>query len=221
MNTDRDWTLEWVCTECKQFVKRYYLRVALTSIAGAERLGRACKLGEWPSFRPRVPNQVVKLLGGDSLLYQKARLAESVGLGVGAFGYYRRVVENQRNRLLERIRAVAVHKGESAFIGTIDAAIRETQFLRSFEMVRDAVPDVLRIKGHNPLTLLHEVLSQGLHNESDDECLRLCHAVRVFLRKLAENLDFALRDDREVDIALSALLAKQREKTTARPACGG
>ncbi len=33
----------------------------------------------------------------------------------------------------------------------------------------DAIPAVLLIDGHNPLTLLHDLLSEGIHELDDDE----------------------------------------------------
>jgi hypothetical protein len=35
------------------------------------------------------------------------RRAENQGMGIGAFAYYRRVVENQKNRIIAEIKRVA------------------------------------------------------------------------------------------------------------------
>ena len=42
----------------------------------------------------------MKLVGPDRDDFLKGRRCENQGLGVGAFIYYRRVVENQKNRIL-------------------------------------------------------------------------------------------------------------------------
>jgi hypothetical protein len=46
-------------------------------------------------------------------------------------------------------------------------------------MVKHGIPQARLINGHNPLTLLHNALSAGLHEQSDETCLELAQAVRV------------------------------------------
>lgn len=55
---------------------------------------------------------------------------------------------------------------------------------KKIELVKDLLPPILRPEGMNPLAALHSALSQGLHAESDEECLDLaqhCREVLVFL----------------------------------------
>jgi hypothetical protein len=79
--------------------------------------------------------------------------------------------------------------------------------------VRDAIPDVLRIKGHNPITLLHGALSEGLHAKSDEECISIATSIRIVLSELAERMSEVLRDERELDEALSRLLNRPASET--------
>jgi hypothetical protein len=117
------------------------------------------------------------------------------------------VVENQKNRLLDQIiRAAKRRNAGQDVIDTLTKAKDETQFSKAVENIKGALPNALRIKGHNPLTLLHNALSKGLHANSDEECLNLAHHIRVILGELAENLSQVLRDDREVDEAIDHLL---------------
>jgi hypothetical protein len=165
------------------------------------------KIGEWPSFSFLTPSRVNSLIGPDRELFFKGRRAESEGLGVGAFAYYRRIVEGQKNRLLGEIIRVAQRTNSPAeVIAKLQAAQAETQFSKAVEMVKDAVPQSLLIKGHNPLTLLHSALSRNLHGASDEECLRVAHDIRIILFELADRLGQALKDDKELGEALSRLL---------------
>jgi hypothetical protein len=53
-------------------------------------------------------------------------------------------------------------------------------------LVRDLLPALCKPNGMNPLAVLHDQLSCGLHNETDEECLEIAEAVRkslVFLLK--------------------------------------
>ncbi|QDV35122.1 hypothetical protein ElP_30240 [Tautonia plasticadhaerens] len=74
------------------------------------------------------------------------------------------------------------------------------------DSVKDAVPDALRINGHNPFTLLHSALSEGLHDASDEYCLRLANAIRLVMVEFAERLAEVMKDQKELNDALNRLL---------------
>src|SRR5690606_22181448 len=101
--------LTYACRNCTKTQRTYAL--LLSPGEGMEKSGVACKIGEWPPFGPPTPSRVISMVGPDRDLFLKGRLAENMGLGVGAFAYYRRVVENQRSRLLDEIVRVAKKVG--------------------------------------------------------------------------------------------------------------
>ena len=202
----KDWThrfLSYVCRNCRRTLKVYAVRVYHD---GGSTDGRAIKLGEWPPFGPPIPARVSALVGPDRELFLQGRRAENQGLGIGAFAYYRRVVENQKNRLLDEIIKVAQRVGaKDAVIAALERAKDEPKFGKAVEQVKDAVPEGLKIDGHNPLTLLHRALSQPLHERSDDECLNLAHDIRVVLTELAERIGQVLQDQAELKQAVARL----------------
>jgi hypothetical protein len=139
-------------------------------------------------------------------LFLNGRRCENQGLGIGAFVYYRRVVEDQKNRILEQITKVAEAVGASPdTIAALKAAQREHRFSKAMDDVKDAIPQRLLIEGQNPLTLLHSALSEGVHNHNDETCLELATAIRLVLAELAELLDHALKDERELKEAVARL----------------
>lgn len=134
--------------------------------------------------------------------------AENQGLGLGSFAYYRRVVENQRGRLLEEIIRVAKRMGAKAdAVRALEAAAKEQQFSKSIELTKDSIPESLLIDGHNPLLLLHRALSVGLHNLTDEECLARARSIRLVLTELAERIGQVLKDTAELKEAINYLLA--------------
>jgi hypothetical protein len=138
---------------------------------------------------------------------------ENHGLGIGAFVYYRRVVENQKNRIFDEIIRVATKIGApTEMIATLESAKQETQFSKALASVKDAIPQSLLINGHNPITLLHSALSGGLHEKSDELCLELAHDVRVVLVELSERLGQALKDEAELNTAVTRLLKAKQDK---------
>ena len=136
----------------------------------------------------------------------KGRRCENQGLGIGAFAYYRRVVENQKNRILaEIIRVAQSISAPAETISALQGAQNEPQFSKAIDGVKSAIPQRLLIDGQNPLTLLHSALSKGLHYQSDEVCLELATDIRVVLAKLADLLRQALKDERELKEAVGRL----------------
>jgi hypothetical protein len=140
----------------------------------------------------------------------RGRRAENRGLGISAYAYYRRIIENQKGRVIREISKVAQRLGASAeVLSTLNHAATETQFSKAVEDVKSAIPPVLLLDGHNPLTLLHKALSEGIHAKSDAECLDLAQSIRVALTELAERISQVLRDQNELVDAVARLLKRK------------
>ncbi|MHC4260496.1 MAG: hypothetical protein ACYSTF_08830 [Planctomycetota bacterium] len=203
--------LEYQCKNCEVTRKSFCFLTFKLYSGGA---GLVVKLGEWPPFGPKTPTRLLRLLGPDKDLFLRGRRAECHGLGLGAFTYYRRVVENQKNRLLDEIIKVVqkVEASPVAIVADLTKAKKTFQFAQSVAEVKLAIPQVLLIDGHNPLLLLHNALSAGIHDKSDDECLELAKSIRHVLAGLAERLGQALSQKRELSEAVSKLFRVKTDK---------
>jgi hypothetical protein len=73
------------------------------------------------------------------------------------------------------------------------------------DAIKDAVPESLKMAGHNPLLLLHDAFSEGVHNLSDDECLERAKGVRTILIAMAERFALIRKERQELKDALSTL----------------
>jgi hypothetical protein len=184
--------LRYKCWNCQRTIKVYSV---LLNLPVADSINGDCyKLGELPVYGPPTPSRLISLIGP---------------VGIGAFVYYRRVVENQKHRILDAIINVSEKLGTPPeSIEVLKHAQAEQQFKKAVESVKDALPQVLLINSQNPLTLLHSALSEGLHARSDEECLEIAQAVRVVLGELAERLGQAMKDEAEVKNALARLMKK-------------
>ena len=196
--------LNYVCKNCDSTTKVYAIAIFA---AKDTKNWKTYKFGEMPPFGPLTPAKVIELIGPDKNLFLLGRRAENQGMGIGAFTYYRRVVENQKNRILNEIIRVSkkIHV-DPKLITTMEGALEETQFSKAITSVREAIPPVLLINGFNPLTLLHSALSEGLHAQSDNECLELAKSIRVLLTELADRLQQALKEETELQNAVNRLL---------------
>jgi hypothetical protein len=200
--------INFICRNCRSRFKTFALRIKKATSTTFN--GTAMKFGESPPFGPPVPARVISLIGADRDLFLRGRRCENQGLGIGAFSYYRRVVENQKSRLINEIASVAKRLGATPdVLRLFETAAKETQFSRAIDDIRSSIPQVLLIDGHNPLTLLHAALSEGLHGGTDDECLETATSIRVVLTELAERISIALKDENELKLAVGNLMRRK------------
>jgi hypothetical protein len=169
----------------------------------------ARKFGERPRFGAPPPPSVRKLIGNDDLILKGLR-AEQHGLGLGAFVYYRRVVENHSRHLFEALEQAARHLGDDEAVDMLHAASACHQFSRAVELVKDRLPRRLWIENRNPLTLLHGALSNDIHAATDDECLEIATSIRTVLIEMGERLADIMADKTELKKAVSTLHNKPK-----------
>ena len=193
------------CSNCRHEQKVFSLIAAVCKSGPPQ--GECCKFGELPPYGPHVPSKLIELIRPDRDLFLQGLRCENQGFGIGAFAYYRRVVENQKNRIIKRILKVAKKIGTTPdTIVKLNAAIKETQFKTALGMTKDVIPQKLFINDQNPILALHHALSVGVHRFSDEQCLALARDVRILLGDLSEKMAFILKDDAEVGRALSSLM---------------
>jgi hypothetical protein len=212
--------IDYQCKNCGLEKKTYALEINVDFTEAEDkeygaplRPASVMKLGEFPPYVPHTPRDLLGLLGEQKELYLKGRRAENYGLGIGAFTYYRRVVEDQKAQLLARIRDVAEREGApSETLGRITQAAEAREFKRSVELISDAMPNSLRIDGHNPLQLLHTALSVGVHELTDNDCHERAGTIRAVLIGFAQRVANALHDDAELRAAVSKLTAADTKR---------
>ena len=207
----RDIYMIYLCRNCRKHVKRFAIHAEFDQRAMKH---KAFKFGEHPSFGPPTPARTITLIGPDRELFLMGRRCENQGLGIGAFVYYRRVVENQKNRIFEEIIRVATKVApDPELVKELESAKAEIQFSKAIDLVKHALPQSLLINGHNPLTLLHSALSEGLHAQSDVECLELAVSIRIVLNEFSERASQALKDEQELNSAVSRLMNSKKTVT--------
>ena len=196
--------LTYHCSNCLKNRRDFALLVLWNNAVTS---GKCYKFGEFPRYGPPTPSRLNDLIGPDREIFFKGRICENQGLGIGAFAYYRRVVENQKDRIISEIIKVANKLNAPAeTIQGLETAKGEKRFSKALDNVKYSIPSVLLINGHNPLRLLHSALSDGLHRRNDDQCLKRAKSIRVVLAELSERLSQALKDDAELNKALSQLM---------------
>jgi hypothetical protein len=199
------------CRNCKTFLKLY--GVAITSPNEDNSSGSALKIGEYPVFGPHLPPGVIELLGGDANYFLKGHRSEAQGLGIAAFAYYRRVVESQRTHIFDEIISAAEHVGaDTAMIERLKHLRQHWRFQQSVDELKGCLPQILLIEGQNPLELLHPVLSDSIHDRTDEQALEIAGEIRLVLINLAERIALAKTQSDELKQAVAKLSARKAQR---------
>ena len=218
-NAAKDVFVTYTCNHCRSQSKRSALRV--TRKGRTDGTGLVFKYGEHPLFGPHTPSRLISLIGPDRDLFLAGRRAENAGLGIGAFSYYRRVVDRQKARIISQIAGVARKLGASKdVLELLRQAEKEWSFSKSVDPIKDLIPSALLIDGHNPLLLLHAALSKGMHDENqltDADCLALARDIRLIMTQVAERIAELSREDSELKAALGRLLKLGSGKSNEMP----
>ena len=206
------------CTDCQAMVYRF----AIKAVIHRDDLQGVCiKLHQAPAFGHPIPKRLFQVIGEDNReAFLQARRAIGRGLGIGAYAYYRRIVENTKFDLVDSILKVAkATNAASTQIELLERAQSERQFSKAIELLGDvsAIPAVLLIDGQNPLTLLHDLLSEGIHQLADRECLQRAQEAEVILCDIADRMQIALTEKKAVKAALSSIMNRKQKAEVSEP----
>lgn len=167
----------YLCGHCQQFERVFYIKVSDDN-------DWLMKVGQYPPWDIKGNVNLERLLGRHADYYRKGLVCESQGYGIGAFSYYRRIVEEIIDGLLDEIAELLTDVELSAYQDAL-AKTKETKNTQEkVDLVKDLLPPILRPEGINPLSALHSSLSEGLHANSDEECLEYaenCREILIFL----------------------------------------
>jgi ribosomal protein S27E len=157
------------CRNCgNRTVRFYFLWIYENGVGSFE------KLGQYPPLAERVPPSLEKALDGQSLEHYRAALRlRNFNYGLGAVSYLRRIVEDRVDDLLDVLAGAAREFGEGAEpLKKLEEVKKSHRFEDKLDLAVALVPRHLRPEGHvNPVGILHELASAGLHKMSEAECI--------------------------------------------------
>ena len=200
---------QFKCKNCEAFSKTFALR-----ISQVEKILTFEKLGESPPFGEKLPNKFLRLFNKENqVLLLKGRQCESQNFGIGAFTYYRRVVENQKNEIIDLlIRTIQNTSEDEDIIRKLNGAKTEIQYLKAINSIASFLPTSFFIKGHNPFKILHIWLSFDIHNSNDEEALTNAHHIRLLLTQLVQKMAELNKEDKELNEAITGAMKKRNQK---------
>ena len=135
------------CSNCIISAKAFVIRVQ----DGGNTSVICTKVYQEPTFGQPIPKRLFHVIGEANREYfLQARRAIARGLGIGAYGYYRRIVENTKFDLVGSVLEVAQATNASpSQVVLLKKAQAERQFSKAIDILRDvsAIPGTLLIDG--------------------------------------------------------------------------
>lgn len=158
------------------------------------------KIGQFPAFERIPESEVLNYLSDeDKENYKKALSNLSMSYGIGAFSYFRRIIENEIKNLVKDISELdyeGSEKVKSAYI----VYESNRQMSNLIDIINPYLPKSLKEDGDNPIKILYQQTSGGLHEFSEAECLEKARHVDQLLRyviKHVSSLKFEYKAARE------------------------
>ena len=175
---------EFTCVSCRKSKREYHVEQIVD-----EKTIRLQKYGERPKKQLERNPVLQRFLRDDLNNYEKAVACLSNGYGVAAFAYFRRIVENNINRLLDLVQEDAKSSSEDTQVTAALAELRKNSPMnKKIEIANHVLPAHLNPDGLNPLSRLYQVLSEGVHNLPEDECLSKARETSECLAYLVSEL---------------------------------
>lgn len=175
--------LEFTCVSCRKSRREYHVE----QIVDGETI-RLQKYGELPKKRLERNPVLQRFLKDDLENYENAIICLSNGYGVAAFAYFRRVVENNINKLLDLVLEDAQSSSANTGLTELAKLRKNSTISDKIKIANHALPEHLNPSGQNPLGRLYKILSEGVHEFSEEECLNKAKATSECLAYLVSEL---------------------------------
>jgi hypothetical protein len=163
------------------------------------------KVGQLPPFERNPEKEVLDYLTDeDKENYKKALSNLAVSYGIGAFAYLRRIIENEIKRIVKDISQLDFENVDKVKKAFADYE-QNHQMSNLIDNIYEYLPRSLKEMGDNPIKLLHQQLSGGIHEYSEDECLDKAKKIDVLLRYVIKKVNSEKYELLEVRKAMKGL----------------
>ena len=196
--------LQYNCAHCKNSF-RYF------TISIDPKHNKIMKTGQYPAEDISINKDLRKSLGKFTDYYRNGRICENFSYGIGAYGYYRRIVEGIIDDLLENISDLIDEAKKEEYKEALEETKKTIVAQKKIELVKDLIPSSLCREHYNPLQTLHSALSEGLHGRSDEECLDNAEVIRISLEILVERV-IEMKDKDKVFTENMKKILKKKQK---------
>lgn len=214
----------YICSACKNSTRIFFIHFETDKIIVRDKEEKdveksvisLTKVGQNPSWSIEMDEELEKLLGDHAEYYKRGLICESQGYGIGAFAYFRRIVEEIIDQLLNSIEELLDGEEKEKYKVALEQVKKTTIAQEKIDLVKDLLPSSLRPGGVNPLAAMHSALSEGLHVESDEECLEYADAIRNATVFLVNKLIRTRVENKSFTDSMKKILGKKNGKSQAK-----
>ncbi len=197
--------LNYICAYCEKFHRFFAIKMG-------KGLKTIEKVGQSPAWDINIEKNLKKLLKGYSEYYKKGKTCESQSYGIGAFVYYRRIVEDVIGDLLELIPDLMNGEELKEYQEALEQVRNTKNTADKIALVKDLLPPILKPEQFNPLKTIYNSLSTGIHGKTDEECLDDAESIRTSLVFLVDAISSRRKGQQEYTESMKKILEKQRKK---------
>jgi len=174
------------------------------------------KIGQHPAPSITITRGLANHLGDSATLYRKALISRNQGYGIAAVAYLRRIVEDKTDELIDIVGQLARGRGlPETDIQAILAAKKQQTYSDKLKVASEVIPATLRPGGSNPFGTLYGLLSDGLHDRTEEECLAISDEIREVFEYVFENLRTQIEDEKRFIDKMSKLTSRQKGREQA------
>jgi hypothetical protein len=202
---DQIQNMRYFCAACGKFERTFLLRFNddMTSVE---------KIGQFPRWSTEIGKPLQNILGDYKNIYRKGLDCEAESYGIGAYAYYRRIIELVIGKLIETLKDSLSEEERATYIDALEATQRNIVAKEKIELIKDMLPGFLRPDNCNPLAALHDILSEGIHDLSEEECLEYAKTIRTILEFLVDQIENHKNIQKGIKESMKKLLNKKSEK---------
>lgn len=159
--------LRYSCTNCYKSKRVIILLIEQIKVGDKKTLDtRYTKIGEYPKLGVFIPKSAEKYCERrDIELLRKAVQSRNANHGIAALTYLRRVVEN----ILEDVRVQALKDNPQNAV-VLNGIPKLRSFDERFAAIKPYLNEVLKASDPNPLKLIYDSASNGIHGFDDSKC---------------------------------------------------
>ncbi len=196
--------LTYKCASCNTFTRHFFIEMNSND-------NFIRKVGQLPPWDIQPDKELQSILGDYIGYYKNGLICESQGYGIGAYAYYRRIIEEIIDSLLEQIGSL-IEQGENIqYMEALERTKQTNITQEKIKLVYDLLPPILNPEEFNPLKTLHQVLSEGVHGRSDDACLKDAEVLRETTLFLVKAVLRSIKEKKEFTDKMRKLLERQRQ----------
>ncbi|HYT43980.1 MAG TPA: hypothetical protein VEP90_16690 [Methylomirabilota bacterium] len=184
---------QYKCSACNNseylfFIEFIFIKHEKNDKGNTFEVGYIRKVGQNPPWSIKMEKNLEEMLVEYADFYKRGLICESQGYGIGAYAYYRRIVETIIDQLLDSIPELLEADEQEKYKEALEKAKQTARAKDKIALVKDMLPPSLKAEGYNPLSIIYKSLSEGIHGLSDDDCLVQAELIRNSLNFLVDEI---------------------------------